>query len=207
MRRRRNRKGQSLVEFALALPLLVLLLGGIVSLSFFLYAHVQVTNATREGARAGSLYLSNQFHYTSCFASPSNPCPSGYGSGGGGGGGGGGSGGSGPDCWTLTQWVENALVELNRTNAGCPGTGYNAAVHSFGFLSPTKCANATSGSNCWWLQPLTYDNGAAISGDPVAGNGLKVRVSYRYELPFLGTLFQLNPVAINKTVIMRIQNP
>ncbi len=50
---RRTRQGQSLVEFSLFVPILALLLSGIAAFGFLLYAHVQVANATREGARAG----------------------------------------------------------------------------------------------------------------------------------------------------------
>ncbi len=47
--------GQSLVEAALVLPILVILFLGIAEVGFFLFAQVQVTNAAREGARYGSL--------------------------------------------------------------------------------------------------------------------------------------------------------
>lgn len=47
--------GQSLVEVALTLPVLVILFLGIAEVGFFLYSHVQVANATRAGARYGSL--------------------------------------------------------------------------------------------------------------------------------------------------------
>ena len=47
--------GQSLVETALVLPILLILFLGIVEVGFLLFSHVQVANATREGARYGSL--------------------------------------------------------------------------------------------------------------------------------------------------------
>jgi Flp pilus assembly protein TadG len=47
--------GQSLVEAALVLPILLILFLGIAEVGFFLFAQVQVANATREGARYGSL--------------------------------------------------------------------------------------------------------------------------------------------------------
>lgn len=49
-------RGQSLVELALTLPLLMVLVMGVIDLSFVLYAHVQVAAASAQGARAGSLY-------------------------------------------------------------------------------------------------------------------------------------------------------
>jgi Flp pilus assembly protein TadG len=48
-------RGQSLVEAALVLPILLILFLGIAEVGFFLFAQVQVANATREGARYGSL--------------------------------------------------------------------------------------------------------------------------------------------------------
>jgi Flp pilus assembly protein TadG len=47
--------GQSLVEIALVVPILLVLFLGIAEVGFFLFSHVQVANATRAGARAGSL--------------------------------------------------------------------------------------------------------------------------------------------------------
>ena len=192
--RTRRTGGQAIVEFALILPLLAMLLVGLADFGFLFYAHVQVSNATREAARAGSLYLGGRFHYTSCLATS---CPAGYG-----------AGSNDPDtCWPLIAWVENALVERNRANNGCVASGVDTAVpHAFGLLNPTQCPSATS-MNCWLLQPLT-SNGVAITGLPVAGNDIRVQVLYRYNMPIIGDLAGLvaNPVSITKTVIMRVQN-
>ena len=49
-------RGQSAVEIALLLPILLLILFGIIIVGFMFYAHIQVSNAVREGARAGSVY-------------------------------------------------------------------------------------------------------------------------------------------------------
>ncbi len=48
-------RGNSVVETALVLPALLILFLGIVEVGFLLLSHVQVANATREGARIGSL--------------------------------------------------------------------------------------------------------------------------------------------------------
>ncbi len=50
--------GASAVEFAIVLPLLVLLIFGIIELSFALYDKAMITNASREGARVGIVYRS-----------------------------------------------------------------------------------------------------------------------------------------------------
>lgn len=53
-RRRRSERGSTAVEFALVLPLLVMLLMGVVSGSLAYGDHVAVQNAVREGSRLGS---------------------------------------------------------------------------------------------------------------------------------------------------------
>jgi Flp pilus assembly protein TadG len=53
--------GQSAVEMALLLPLLLLIIFGIIITVFIFYARIQVSNAAREGARAGSIYRLTQF--------------------------------------------------------------------------------------------------------------------------------------------------
>ena len=50
-------KGASAVEFALVLPVLMLILFGIIEFGFILYDKAVVTNASREGARRGIVYL------------------------------------------------------------------------------------------------------------------------------------------------------
>ena len=52
--RRRDESGAALVEFALVLPLLVMLVFGIVSAGLAYGDHLALNNAVREGARLGS---------------------------------------------------------------------------------------------------------------------------------------------------------
>lgn len=49
----KNQKGASAVEFALILPLLIMVIFGIIEFSLLLYNQHVITNASREGARAG----------------------------------------------------------------------------------------------------------------------------------------------------------
>ena len=53
-RRRRRSRGQSLVEFALVVPILFLILCGILDFGFLLYSRMTVINAAREGARVAT---------------------------------------------------------------------------------------------------------------------------------------------------------
>ena len=50
---RLNERGASAVEFALLLPVLMLILFGIIEFGMVMYSREVLTNASREGARAG----------------------------------------------------------------------------------------------------------------------------------------------------------
>jgi Flp pilus assembly protein TadG len=50
---RHGRRGQSLVEFAVILPVFLLILAGIIDFGLGLYSQMTVINAAREGARLG----------------------------------------------------------------------------------------------------------------------------------------------------------
>jgi hypothetical protein len=49
----RNQKGTAIIELAIALPFIVILLGGIIDFGTFFYNKQIITNASREGVRAG----------------------------------------------------------------------------------------------------------------------------------------------------------
>ena len=53
---RKNQKGILAVEFAILLPVFVLLIFGVVEFSLALYDKAMLTNASREGARAGIVF-------------------------------------------------------------------------------------------------------------------------------------------------------
>ena len=55
-RKHSNQKGSAAVEFALVLPVLVVFVLGIVEFSLALYDKAVITNASREGARAGIVF-------------------------------------------------------------------------------------------------------------------------------------------------------
>lgn len=64
MRRRvitRNQKGATAVEFAIILPVLILVLFGIIEFSLVLFNKHIITNASREGARAGIVARPERF--------------------------------------------------------------------------------------------------------------------------------------------------
>ncbi len=51
-----NREGASAVEFAIVLPLFIIVLFGIIEFSVAFYDKAVITNASREGARVGILF-------------------------------------------------------------------------------------------------------------------------------------------------------
>ena len=55
-----SQKGSVLVEFALILPVFLTLLFGVVTFSIALYNKTVLTMATREGARAGAVYVAGE---------------------------------------------------------------------------------------------------------------------------------------------------
>lgn len=56
---RADARGQSTIEFALALPLLILLLAGIIDLGGAIQGNIVLTNATREGAQYAAAHPSD----------------------------------------------------------------------------------------------------------------------------------------------------
>jgi Flp pilus assembly protein TadG len=52
LRRSKRGRGQALVEFALVIPVFLLVLSGILDFGFLLYSRMTVINAAREGAHA-----------------------------------------------------------------------------------------------------------------------------------------------------------
>jgi Flp pilus assembly protein TadG len=52
----KEQRGASMVEFAIVLPLLLLLVFGMIEFSILLYDKAVITNASREGARFASMY-------------------------------------------------------------------------------------------------------------------------------------------------------
>ncbi|TEB16845.1 TadE-like protein [Pelotomaculum sp. FP] len=53
----KNKQGQALVELALVLPILLMLVMGTVEFGRIFHSYLLITNATREGARAGIVGL------------------------------------------------------------------------------------------------------------------------------------------------------
>ncbi len=52
----KNERGASAVEFAIVLPLLLIFVFGIIEFGFAIYDKTMITQASREGARAGTMF-------------------------------------------------------------------------------------------------------------------------------------------------------
>lgn len=59
MKKRKNEKGQSIVEFALVIPLLLIFVMAIIEFGFMFNAYLTISSASREGARLGALGETN----------------------------------------------------------------------------------------------------------------------------------------------------
>jgi membrane-associated protease RseP (regulator of RpoE activity) len=57
-----SKRGQSLVEFALILPVMMFLLLGMVEMGFAISHNVSIQTATRQGARVGSILVNGDTH-------------------------------------------------------------------------------------------------------------------------------------------------
>ena len=56
----KNQKGQAAVELALVLPILLLILCGIIEVGWLFNNQLMISNLSREGARTGIIYSTNQ---------------------------------------------------------------------------------------------------------------------------------------------------
>jgi len=72
--RRPRQRGAAVVEFALLLPLLLVITFGIIEFSIALYDKAVITNASREAARAGVIYSSPRLTNTQISTVATNYC-------------------------------------------------------------------------------------------------------------------------------------
>jgi Flp pilus assembly protein TadG len=77
-KRPRKRRGQSLVELSLILPLLMFICLGTIDLGRMFYGYIQMTNAVREGASVASHQPTNTSEITSAISTHSSNLPTGY---------------------------------------------------------------------------------------------------------------------------------
>jgi Flp pilus assembly protein TadG len=70
-RRKNGEKGQALVEFALLVPIFLLLMFSIIDFGMGFYSWITVTNSAREGARLGAVHAPLNVASSPCFGKAS----------------------------------------------------------------------------------------------------------------------------------------
>ena len=172
---------QALVELALLMPMLALLFVGLIELSFLLHAHVQISSAAREAARAASLYRSTRYA-TLDTLNPGHPTDCGQGSG-----------------WSLQQTVEQAVVRRVLANKGCPSTTGEISFSALGRLNPTPTP-----SN--WTVTISPTFVQHDTDMPTPGTSAAIELRYPYQLILATELFHWGtPLWISKAVVFEYQ--
>ena len=176
--RQAGARGQALLEMALVVPLLIVMVVGVFEFGVILYAHVQVANAVREGARAASLYRSTRLAITDnkCVGSQAG--------------------------WSLDQTIQQAIVyrslQSNGSKQNCPDSSGAIQATSLGWLDPNV-------SPAWTvdLSGTTLDS----NGLPTPGTQATVKLRYPYRLQVISNLFSFfsDPFWIEKSVKFEYQ--
>lgn len=115
-RQRRGEAGLALVEFALVVPMLMLLLVGSIETGRFMYYSILVGNAARAGVQYGSLSLTNANDNTGINAAATNDGQNASGLSA--------SGGLVCSCWNGT-----AAIPTDCSQQSCSLAGYNRIVY------------------------------------------------------------------------------
>lgn len=177
----RRSSAQAITELALLMPLLALLLIGMIELGFLLYAHVQVSSAAREAARAASLYRSTRYSTLGNF-NPTNPPNCGQGQG-----------------WSLQQTIDQAIVRRALANNGCPTTSGTIVYSALGRLEPAPTPNS-------WTATITTSFVQSGTNLPTPGTSATVELRYPYHLIVASDLFNWgDPIWISKSVVFEYQ--
>jgi hypothetical protein len=165
------------------MPLLALLLVALIEFGLLIYAHVQVANAAREGARAASLYRNRRYASIDNYSNPPD-CASGI------------------DGWSLDQTVQQAIVARELESNGCPKTSGAILSTSLGRLDPQPTSPA-------WTVTVSDPAFLPQSGTdmPAAGRRGTVTLRYPYRLPILAPIVPAlrDPVWIGKSVEFEYQ--
>jgi hypothetical protein len=192
----RRAPAQSLTELALLMPLLALLLLGLVELGFLLHAHVQVTFAAREAARAASLYSSTR--YTAFADNQLNNPP---------------QCSPGIDGWSLQNTIEQAIVR-RALSSGCPSPTGAIQYSALGLLDPAQAASGATappcptGSATGWVAGVDPAFAPSTSDAmPTRGSQATLTLCYPYRLIIAAQLFNYygDPIWISKSVVFQYQ--
>jgi Flp pilus assembly protein TadG len=166
--RREAERGQALVEFVAVLLPLLLIVVGIVQFGLLFGANVTLTNAAREGARAGTIYLYDRNHTKAW--NDGQRCTA--------------------AMTAATQafgMLTNASPYFSVTTTSGACTTNTGETQVNGDLTVAYCASmATSTSPC----PNSVDPTTTCAPDTREGCLMQVSVTYRSDIivPFIGQL-------------------
>lgn len=159
-------RGQALVEFAAVLLPVLLLVVGIIQFGLLFGASVTLTNATREAARAGTIYVYDQSHTKAW--NDAQRC-------------GDVAGAAMQSMGFLSTSSPHFIVSLS--GGACPMPTGDGQTN--GDLTISYCAHVTApNGSC----PDTTDSGTTCAVDTREGCLLRVTLSYRSDIvvPFIG---------------------
>lgn len=206
----RSRRGQSVVEFALILPVIMFLLLGMIEMGFAINHNSSMVTATRQGARVGaSLVNGSSFHHCldstnsadvdpqiiaaaeGVLRSPGSPI-------------------------SVTQVTAIVIFEVDENGTAVAG-------HSNTW---TKSVNATTGAPTGDLVPHTTQNlyfahgtvnwAASVRCGSAPAHGIGVRITYNYRFitplgslitALGGSLFSNGQIPMSDQTIMSLEPP
>lgn len=153
------RNGQALVEFVAVLLPLMLIVVGIIQFGLLYGAHVTLTNAAREGARAGTIYVYDQNH--TAFWNDAHRC------------------GAVLSAATASfGLLDDASPHFDATMSGgaCPTPTSTTLVN--GDITVSYCASATTDDPC----PDPGDSLTNCVNDTREGCLIRVEISYHSDV-------------------------
>jgi hypothetical protein len=168
-----------MAELALLMPVLAMALMSLVDFGMVLYAHIQVSNAAREGARAASLYRQTRYQYLDTSGNSVAPCSGSI------------------DGWSVQQTAEEAIVThskiANGGKKGCPDPSGTITATALGWLEPVPTPTTWS---------VTIDPAYTSNVMPTPGDRATLTLRYPYRLLILSGFVPAlqDPVWISKSV-------
>ena len=174
----KNQDGAAIVEFALIVPLLLLLIFGMIEFSLLLFNKHVITNSSREGARAGVVAREDRF-----VLDPTTTPPS-----------------LGDDInvvGTVNNWIADHLVTFG--GSGVPTVVINIVNDDPSIPGPEPCDSSTT----FYTFGNFYSFGGVV---PCLDHRccLKVIVSYDYHFLFLSA-FGFGPINLVAETVMLME--
>jgi hypothetical protein len=206
---RRTRRGQSLVEFALILPVIMFLFLGMVEMGFAVNHNTSIVTATRQGARVGaSLGNGSSIHHCNdltnagtvdaliiaavegVLVSPGSPV-------------------------VVQQVTEIDIFEVDELGAKTGKTNpWTSSVDSFGNPTGDPVPGSLTGQKLYFHAGTgTYPASGRCGAAPAHGIGVTITYNYRFLTPLgsflklFGPLFNNGQITMSDQTIMALEPP